>query len=82
MSTSVVSTVNSVKLETKTSENKRYMCFANDRLQQELLETQQTYHNMLKSNIEEQKLNLEMLKNFTTQVSSFSNLYERSISRG
>lgn len=88
MSTSGVSTVNSTKIKTKSSENKYIseeitgLKVENVRLLQDLLESQKTYHTILKSTIDEQHLNLEILRNFTTQLSNLSTIYDRSISQG
>lgn len=54
----------------------------NVRLLQELLESQKIYQSLLKSTIEEQHLNLSVLKNFTQQLSTASNVYNRSVSQG
>lgn len=82
-----VSTVNSTKMQHKqgnnyVSEELNVLRLENVRLQQDLLESQKTYQTILKNAIEEQTLNLEMLKNFTAQLSSVMSFYERSISQG
>lgn len=91
MSTSGVSTVNSAKQTTTKSKKIADNKFAeeitglkveNVRLLQELLESQKIYQSLLKSTIDEQHLNLNVLKNFTQQLSTASNLYHRSLSQG
>lgn len=88
MSTSCVSTANSITQKPKKSDNK----YANEeltglkvenvRLLQDLLESQKIYQTLLRSTIEEQNLNLDMLRNFTSQLSTVTGLYDRSISQG
>lgn len=90
MSTSGVSTVNSAKQTTKTKKviDNKYaeeitgLKVENVRLLQELLDSQKIYQSLLKSTIDEQQLNLNVLKNFTQQLSSATCLYNRSISQG
>lgn len=93
MSTSGVSTVNSIKIKVKPKklENKYIsdevaaLRVENVRLLQDLLESYKMHQILLKSTIEEQNLNLQMLQNFTSQLSqlsSVSRVYERSISTG
>lgn len=93
MSTSGVSTVNSTKLKVKPQQHEsKYITeevaalkVENFRLLQDLLESHKMYQILLKSTIEEQGLNLQMLQNFTsqlTQMSSASRAYERSVSTG
>lgn len=94
MSTSGVSTVNSTKqLKSggagQKSDSSKYISeeitglkVENVRLLQDLLESQRIYQTLLKSTIEEQNLNLDMLRNFTTQLSTVTSLYGRSVSQG
>lgn len=88
MSTSGVSTVNSAKLGPKKIEPKRAidesveLKMENVRLMQDLLESHKLYQALLKSTIEEQRLNLDVLRNFSTAVTSATNIYQRSISQG
>lgn len=88
MSTSGVSTVNSVKMKSIVKDDK-YMTdefsrlqFENIRLMQTLLESHKQYQTLLKSTIDEQRLNLDLLRNFTSQLTSVSAIYKRSISQG
>lgn len=88
MSTSGVSTVNSTKIKPVTNDNKYIsdeiskIKLQNCRLMQDLLESHKLYQALLKSTIEEQRLNLNLLRNFTTQLTNVATLYERSISQG
>lgn len=88
MSTSGVSTVNSTKQKPKKMDSKYIseeitgLKVENVRLLQDLLESQKIYQNLLKSTIEEQNLNLDMLRNFNSQLSSVTSLYNRSVSQG
>lgn len=88
MSTSGISTVNSTKQKTKKAEHKYIneqitgLKVENVQLLQDLLDSQRIYQNLLKSTIDEQNLNLEMLRNFTQQLSGLSLLYDRSMSQG
>lgn len=88
MSTSGVSTVNSTKLKPKKVELKRTiddtteLKMENIRLMQDLLESHRLYQALLKSTIDEQRLNLDVLRNFSTAVTSATNVYQRSISQG
>lgn len=90
MSTSGVSTVNSakVKMTPKKSENKYVseqiagLKMENVRLLQDLLESHKMYQMLLKSTIEEQNLNLDMLRSFTSQISTVQHIYQRSVSQG
>lgn len=89
MSTSGISTVNSTKQKTKKIEHHKYineeitgLKVENVQLLQDLLDSQRIYQNLLKSTIDEQNLNLEMLRNFTQQLSGLSLLYDRSVSQG
>lgn len=88
MSTSGVSTVNSTKakpkkLDTKySSDELTEFKIENIRLMQDLLESHKLYQALLKSTIEEQRLNLDSLQNFTKIIRNASNVYERSISQG
>lgn len=83
-----VSTVNSTKIQPKSSDMKYLtqemtsLRMENSRILQEIIESQKSYQNLLKSTIEEQNLNLEMLKNFNSQLSAVTNIYERSFSQG
>lgn len=54
----------------------------NGRLVQDLLETQKVLQNVLKSTIEDQNVNCEIVRNFSKQLSNMANLYERSLSQG
>ncbi|XP_055381487.1 mitogen-activated protein kinase kinase kinase 15 isoform X2 [Condylostylus longicornis] len=90
MSTSGVSTVNSKRLQPKLMEAKKYLVteelshlrLENARLLQDLIQCQKTYQNLLKSTIEEQNLNLLVLKNFTQQMSYLSDSKNRNSSIG
>lgn len=88
MSTSGVSTVNSTKQKSKKIDSKYVseeitgLKVENVRLLQDLLESQKTYQTLLKSTIEEQNLNLELLRNFTKQLSTVSSVFDRSMSQG
>lgn len=89
MSTSGVSTVNSTKLKPKlkieskrTSDEAVELRVENVRLMQDLLESHKLYQALLKSTIDEQRLNLDVLRNFSTTVTSATNVYQRSISQG
>lgn len=90
MSTSGVSTVNSTKLKIKPKKlDNKYVSdeisclkLENVRLLQDLMESHKMYQMLLKSTIEEQNLNLDMLRSFTSQLSTVSRVYERSISTG
>lgn len=87
MSTSGVSTVNSTKQQNINKKlDRNYVSeelkVENVRLLQDLLESQKIYQLLLKSTIEEQNLNLDMLRNFNSQLSSMTSLYNRSISQG
>lgn len=94
MSTSGVSTVNSAKQQKsggghQKGESSKYISeeitglkVENVRLLQDLLDSQRIYQTLLKSTIEEQNLNLDMLKNFTSQLSTVASLYGRSVSQG
>lgn len=88
MSTSGVSTVNSTKLKPISSDNKYLneefskLKVQNMHLMQNLLESHKLYQALLKSTIEEQRLNLDLLRNFTSQLTNATVLYERSISQG
>lgn len=88
MSTSGVSTVNSVKMNTIAKDDK-YMTdefsrlkIENIRLMQTLLESHKQYQTILRSTIDEQRLNLDLLRNFTSQLTNVSTIYKRSISQG
>ncbi|XP_031620705.1 mitogen-activated protein kinase kinase kinase 15 isoform X2 [Contarinia nasturtii] len=87
MSTSGVSTVNSTKM--KPSGDTKYLNeefsklkVQNMHLMQNLLESHKLYQALLKSTIEEQRLNLDLLRNFSSQLTNATVLYERSISQG
>ncbi|XP_059610269.1 mitogen-activated protein kinase kinase kinase 15 isoform X4 [Phlebotomus argentipes] len=90
MSTSGASTVNSTKMKSsKMSQEKKYISdeysqlkAENVRLMQELIESQRTYQTFLKGAVEEHHVNLEVMRNFLTQVSTTANVMERSISQG
>lgn len=88
MSTSGVSTVNSTKLKPINSDTKYLneefskLKVQNVHLMQNLLESHKLYQALLKSTIEEQRLNLDLLRNFSTQLTNATVLYERSISQG
>lgn len=88
LSTSGVSTVNSVKMKSIAKDDK-YICdefsrlkIENVRLMQDLLESHQQYQALLKATIDEQRLNLDLLKSFTSQLTNVSTIYKRSISQG
>ncbi|XP_055676600.1 mitogen-activated protein kinase kinase kinase 15 isoform X2 [Lutzomyia longipalpis] len=90
MSTSGASTVNSTKIKpSKISVDKKFITdeynqlkVENMRLMHELIESQKTYQAFLKGAIEEHHVNLEVMKNFLGQLSSTTNLFERSTSQG
>lgn len=88
LSTSGVSTVNSVKMKSIAKDDK-YICdefsrlkIENVRLMQDLLESHQQYQTLLKATIDEQRLNLDLLRSFTSQLTNVSTIYKRSISQG
>lgn len=80
--------MNSAKLGPKKIDPKRAndesveLKMENVRLMQDLLESHKLYQALLKSTIEEQRLNLDVLRNFSTAVTSATNVYQRSISQG
>lgn len=90
MSTSGVSTVNSAKVKMKPKNYEKIYAtdeiaelkLENVRLVQDLLESHKMYQMLLKSTIEEQHLNLDMLRSFTTQISTVQHIYQRSVSQG
>lgn len=88
MSTSGVSTVNSTKMKPTNADTKYLneefskLKVQNVHLMQNLLESHKLYQALLKSTIEEQRLNLDLLRNFTAQITNATVLYERSISQG
>lgn len=88
MSTSGVSTVNSTKIKPINSDTKHLneefskLNVQNVHLMQNLLESHKLYQALLKSTIEEQRLNLDVLRNFSAQLTNATVLYERSISQG
>lgn len=89
MSTSGVSTVNSTKMKPINNNDAKYLNdefsklkVQNVHLMQNLLESHKLYQALLKSTIEEQRLNLDLLRNFSTQLTNATVLYERSISQG
>lgn len=89
MSSSGVSTVNSTKQPKNKKPESKYISeeitglkVENVRLLQDLLESQKIYQTLLKSTIEEQNLNLEVLRNFTRQLSHVTSMYSRSVSQG
>lgn len=88
MSTSGVSTVNSTKMKPANADTKYLneefskLKVQNVHLMQNLLESHKLYQALLKSTIEEQRLNLDLLRNFTAQITNATVLYERSISQG
>lgn len=89
MSTSGVSTVNSTKIKPIGGGDNKYLNeefsklkVQNMHLMQNLLESHKLYQALLKSTIEEQRLNLDLLRNFTAQLTNATVLYERSISQG
>lgn len=91
LSTSGVSTVNSSKTKPKKYEFKIETCelgelkVENVRLMQDLIESHKLYQALLKSSIEEQRLNLDLLRNLSTAVSTATTVahqYQRSISLG
>lgn len=89
MSSSGVSTVNSTKQPKNKKPESKYISeeitglkVENVRLLQDLLESQKIYQTLLKSTIEEQNLNLDMLRNFNRQLSQVTSLYSRSVSQG
>lgn len=88
MSTSGVSTVNSTKIKPIIGDAKYLneefskLKVQNVHLMQNLLESHKLYQALLKSAIEEQRLNLDLLRNFTAQITNATVLYERSVSQG
>ncbi|GAB0090482.1 Mitogen-activated protein kinase kinase kinase [Sergentomyia squamirostris] len=90
MSTSGASTVNSTKIKpSKISVEKKFISdeyselkAENIRFLHELIESQKGYQTFLKNAIEENHMNLEVMKNFMCQLSSTSHLFERSTSQG
>lgn len=86
MSTSGVSTVNSTKIKPSDTKylNEEFskLKVQNVHLMQNLLESHKLYQALLKSTIEEQRLNLDLLRNFTAQLTNATVLYERSVSQG
>lgn len=90
MSTSGVSTVNSAKakMQPKKNDNKSVseqiasLKLENVRLLQDLLESHKMYQMLLKTTIEEQTMNLDILRSFTSQISTVQHIYQRSVSQG
>lgn len=86
MSTSGVSTVNSNKMKPLNNDIKHLSDeFSKLKIQnliQNLLEAHKLHQALLRTTIEEQRLNLDLLKNFTTQLTNATILYERNISQG
>lgn len=86
MSTSGVSTVNSAKIKPTHNDIKHlsdeFSKLKVQNLMQNLLEAHKLHQALLKSTIEEQRLNLDLLKNFTAQLTNATVLYERNISQG
>lgn len=87
MSTSGVSTVNSTKMKPINNNDIKHLSDEFSKLKifnlmQNLLEAHKLHQALLKSTIEEQRLNLDLLKNFTAQLSNAAVLYERNISQG
>lgn len=90
VSTSGVSTVNSKVKQTKAmdkvyggaGDELNVLRAENVRLTRELVEAQRQYQLFLKSAIEEQNANVDLMKNFLGQVSSVTRQYDRSISQG
>lgn len=88
LSASGVSIVNLNKLKTKLDEKKYFsdeisvLRVESARLMRDLIESHKNYQNMLKSTIEEQSLNSEIIKKFSKQLSSVANVYQRNLSQG
>lgn len=88
LSASGVSIVNLNKLKTKLDEKKYFsdeisvLRAESARLMRDLIESHKNYQNMLKSTIEEQSLNSEIIKKFSKQLSSVANVYQRNLSQG
>lgn len=79
---SAASTVNSTKPTKKVSVVDQHISKLNAdniKLLQDLLDTRKMYQNLLKATIDEQNLNLSMLKNYNKQM---SHVFERSTSLG
>lgn len=78
---SAVSTVNSTKMKKMSEVERRIndLNAANVKLLEDLLESRKTYQNLLKATIEEQNLNVTMLKSYNRQMGE---VLERSISLG
>lgn len=88
-STSGVSTVNSNKTKAvKSTEKKYYMEEIatlrgdNIKLMQDLLEAQRTLQTTLKTLVDDERTNLEIIRNYSKHVTSMSSIFERSISQG
>lgn len=92
LSNSGVSTVNSAKLKHltgKDSDERKFlldqlksMKAENSKLLHELIESQKSFHNLVKSIPQDQAAFAEILRSLTTQMSSFTKNIERSISHG
>lgn len=78
---SAVSTVNSTKPKKMSDAEKQISKLNADnvKLLQDLLDTRKMYQNLLKATIEEQNLNLSILKNYNRQMGQ---VFERSVSLG
>ncbi len=88
---STVSTVNSQKLKhpIKMSDENRFLIeqikllkIENSKLLNEVLETQKSYQNMLKTQAQDQNLFADVIRNFVSQVSHCSRGFERQNSHG
>lgn len=93
LSNSGVSTVNSISkgkhLLNKDSEDKKFLMeqlraikLENSKLLNELIESQKNFQSLAKSIPQDQTVLTEVLRNFSTQMSSFTKNIERSISIG
>lgn len=88
LSASGVSIVHLNKIKAKLDEKKYFsdeisvLRVESARLMRDLIESHKNYQNMLKSTIEEQNLNSEIIKKFSKQLSSVANVYQRNISQG
>lgn len=91
LSNSGVSTVNSTKVKHSSKEHEegkflmdqvKLLKIENTKLLNELLESQKSFQNIVKSIPENQGMFSEALRNLTHQLSSFTRNFERSISYG
>lgn len=81
MSTSGVSTVNSTKMKPTLLDNK-HLNEEMSKLKVQNMHLMQNLQALLKSTIDEQRMNLDLLRNFTVHLTNANTLYERSVSQG